>query len=133
MFYFNVLVYYYIFIIYISGSSEICSSGVSRGLAITGDIDVQVDTSMPDPVCIRCGYLDGFTVVLVTDTDNVTYHTGENVIVKFTDISVTKNGLILNDPANTFSDGTSIVCRFTPPGSLEVSHNITIEHICKKV
>ena len=38
---------------HISGSSQICSSSVSRGLAITGNIDVQVDISMPDPVCIR--------------------------------------------------------------------------------
>ena len=65
---------------------------------------------MPDSVCIRCGYLDGVTAVLVTDTDNVTYKTGEKVIVNTTDISVTNDGLILYDPGNTFSDSTSIVC-----------------------
>ena len=67
---------------------------------------------MPDPVCIRCGYIDNGVVVTVTNTDDVTYTTGGNVIINTTDISVTNNGLILNDPGNTFSDGTSIVCTF---------------------
>ena len=53
---------------------------------------------MPDPVCIKCGYLAGILPVIVTDTDNVTYNTGGNVIVNTTDISVTNDGLILNDP-----------------------------------
>ena len=110
---------------------QVCSSSVSRGLAITGNIDVQVDISTPDPVCIRCGYLDGFTVVLVTDTDDVTYNTRGNVIVNTTDISVTNDGLILNDPGNTFSDGTSIVCTFNQPGTGQVSRTISIEHLCK--
>ena len=116
---------------YISGSSQICSSSVSRGLAITGNIDIQVEISMPDPVCIRCGYLSGITVVLVTDTNSVTYNTGGNVIVNTTDISVTNDGLILSDPGNTFSDGTSIVCTFNQPGTGQVSRTITIEHFCK--
>ena len=38
------------------------------------------------------------------------------MIVNTTDISVTNDGLILNDPGNTFSDGTSIVCTFNQPG-----------------
>ena len=89
---------------------------------------------MSDPVCIRCGYLDAtFTVVLVTDTDDVTYNTGGNVIVNTTDISVTNDGLILYDPGNTFSDGTSIVCTFNQPGVMgSVSRTITIDHLCKK-
>ena len=87
--------------------------------------------STPDPVCIRCGYFDGNTVVLVTDTDDVTYNTGGNVIVNTTDISVTNDGLILNDPGNTFSDGTYIVCTFNQPGIGSVSRTITIEHLCK--
>ena len=118
---------------YISGSSQICSSSVSRGLALTGNIDIQVDISMPDPICIRCGYVDGSTVVLVTDTDDVTYSTGGNVIVDSTNISVTDDGLILDDPGNTFSDGTSIVCTFNQPGIEQVSRTITIEHLCKKI
>ena len=92
-----------------------------------------MDVSIPDPVCIRCGYLDGFTVVLVTDTDAVTYNTGGNVIVNTTDISVTNDGLILNDPGNTFSDGTTIVCTFNQPGMGSVSRIISIEHLCKKI
>ena len=116
---------------YISGSSQVCS--VDRGLAIIGNTDIQVDISMPDPVCIRCGYLDAtFTVVLVTDTDDVTYTTGGNVIVNTTDISVTDDGLILNNPGNTFSDGTRIVCTFNQPGNGQVSHTFTIEHLGKK-
>ena len=107
----------------------LCS--VDRGLAITGNADVQVDPFTPDPVCIRCGYLDGSTVVLVTATDNVTYNTGGNVIVNTTDISVTNNGLILNDPGNTFSDETSIVCTFNQPGTGQVSRTITIDHLRK--
>ena len=83
-------------------------------------------------VCIRCGYLDGITVVLVTDTDDVTYSTGGNVIVNTTDISVTNDGLILYDPGKTFSDGTSIVCTFNQPGMGSVSRTITIEHLRKK-
>ena len=118
---------------YILGSSQVCSSSVSRGLAITGNIDVQVDPFTPDPVCIRCGYLDGTTVVLVTDTDDVTYNTGGNVIVNTTDIFVTNDGLILNDPGNTFSDGTSIVCTFNQPGIGPVPRTITFEHLCKKI
>ena len=86
---------------------------------------------MPDPVCIRCGYLDGNTVVLVTDTDDVTYNTGGNVIVNTTDISVTNDGLILNDPGNTFSDDTAIVCTFNQPGMGSVSRTIAIEHLSK--
>ena len=89
--------------------------------------------SIPDPVCIRCGYLTGITVVLVTDTDNVTYSTGGNVIVNTTDISVTNDGLILNDPGNTFSDGTIIMCTFNQPGTGQVSRTVTIEHLCKKI
>ena len=116
---------------YISDSSQVCSSSDSRGLAITGNIDVQVDISIPDPVCIRCGYLNGFTVVLVTDTDDVTYNTGGNVIVNTTDISVTNDGLLLEDPGNTFSDETSIVCTFNQPTAGQVSRTITIEHLCK--
>ena len=111
---------------------HVCSSSVSRGLAITGNTDLQVQVSMPDPVCIRCGYLDGITAVLVTDTDDVTYNTGGNVIVNTTDISVTNDGLILNAPGNTFSDGTSIMCTFNQPGMGSVSRTITIEHLCKK-
>ena len=118
---------------YISGSYQVCSSSVGRGLAITGNIDVQVDTFTPDPICIRCGYLDGFMVILVTDTDNITYNTGGNVIVDTTDISVTNVGLILNNPGNTFSDGTSIVCTFNQPRNGQVSRTITIEHLCKKI
>ena len=88
---------------------------------------------MPDPVCIRCGYFDAtFTAVLVTDIDDVTYTTGGNVIVTTTDISVTNDGLILDDPGNTFSDGTDIVCTFNQPGFGSVSRTITIEHLCKK-
>ena len=91
-----------------------------------------MDISIPDPVCIKCGYLDGITVVLVTDTDDVTYNTGGNVIVNTTDISVTNDGLILYDPGNTFSDGNSIVCTFIQPGVMgSVSRTITIEHLCK--
>ena len=116
---------------YISGSSQVCSSSISRGLAITGNIDVQVDISIPDPVCIRCGYLDRITVVLVTDTDDVTYNTGGNVIENTTDWCVTNDGLILNDPGNTFSDKTSIVCTFNQPGMGSVSRTITIEYLCK--
>ena len=86
---------------------------------------------MPDPVCIRCGYLDGIMVVFVTDTDDVTYDTGGNLIVNTTDISVTNDGLILNDPGNTFSDDTSIVCTFNQTGMGLVSRTITIEHLCK--
>ena len=115
--------------LYISGSPQICS--VSRGLAPTGSIDIQVHIFTPDPVCIRCGYLDGITVVLVTDTDDVTYNTGGNVIVNTADISVTNYGLILDDPGNTFSDGNTIVCTFNQPGIGSVSRTITIEHLCK--
>ena len=110
--------------------TQICS-GNSRGLAITGNIDIQVEVSSPDPVCIRCGYLDGTTVVLVTDTDNVTYNTGGNVIVNTTDIFVTNDGLILNAPGKTFSDDTGIVCTFNQPGTGQVSRTITIDHLCK--
>ena len=92
-----------------------------------------MEVSTPDPLCIRCGYLDGITVVLVTATDNVTYNTGGNVIVNTTDISVTNDGLILNDPGNTFSDGNTIVCTFNQPGTGQVSRTITIEHFCKKI
>ena len=118
---------------YISGSSQICSFSSGRGLAIAGNIDIQVDISMPDPVCIRCGYLDGSIVVFVTDTDDVTYSIGGNVIINSTNISVTDDGLILDDPGNTFSDGTSIVCTFNQPGTGQVSRTITFEHFCKKI
>ena len=91
-----------------------------------------MEVSTPDPLCIRCGYLDGITAVLVTDRDNVTYNTGGNVIVNTTDISVTNDGLILNDPGNTFSDETSIVCTFNQPGTGQVSRTITIDHLRKK-
>ena len=109
-----------------------CAPNNSRGLAVTGDVDVPVGVSMPDPVCIRCGYLDGIMVVLVTDTDDVTYNTGGNVIVNTTDISISNDGLILDDPGNTFSDGTSIVCTFNQPGTGQVFRTITIEQLCKK-
>ena len=78
-----------------------------------------------------CGYLDGITLVLVTDTDDVTYNTGGNMIENTTDWCVTNDGLILYDPGNTFSDGTSIVCTFNQPGMGSVSRTITIEHLCK--
>ena len=106
---------------------------INEGIALQ-NIDIQVDIFTPDPVCIRCGYLDGLTIVLVTDTDDVTYNTGGDVIVNTTDISVTNNGLILKDPGNTFSDGTSIVCTFKEPRTSTglASHTITIEHLCKK-
>ena len=90
-----------------------------------------MDISIPDPVCIRCGYLDGITVVLVTDTDDVTYNTGGNVIVNTTDISVTNDGLLLEDPGKSFFDETSIVCIFNGPTGPAVSCTITIEHLCK--
>ena len=118
-------------LLHISDSCQLCSSSVSRGLAITENIDVQVQVSMPDPVCIRCGYLDGVTVKLVTDIDDVTYNTGGNVIVNTTDISVTNEGLILNDPGNTFSDGISIVCTFNQPRMRTVSRTISIEYLCE--
>ena len=85
-----------------------------------------MEVSTPDSLCIRCGYLDGATVVLVTDTDNVTYNTGGNLIVNTTDISVTNDGLILNDPGNTFSDGECIMCTFNQPGMGSFSRTITI-------
>ena len=91
-----------------------------------------MDIFTPDPVCIRCGYIDGITVVLVTDIGDVTYTTGGNVIVNTTDISVTNDGLILNDPGSTFDDDTNIVCTFNEPGTGQVSRTITIEHFCKK-
>ena len=92
-----------------------------------------MDIFTPDPVCKRCGYIAGLIAVLVTDTDDVTYNTGGNVIVNTTDISVTNDGLILNDPGSTFSDGTSIVCTFNQPGTGQESRTITIEHFCKKM
>ena len=112
--------------------SQICSPSVARGRALD-NILIQVEVSMPDPVCIRCGYVDDVTlvVVLVTNTDNVTYTTGGNVIANTTDISVTNDGLILNDPGNTIADGNTVQCTFNQPGTGQVTRTITVDHLCK--
>ena len=78
------------------------------------------------PVCIRCGYVTS-TVVLVTDPNNVTYADGDGqTITNSTDVIITNNGLILNDPLGSFDDGESIICNFDD-GTMSGEYDITIK------
>ncbi len=79
-------------------------------------MDVGSPSAVPVPVCIRCGYLlNGITLVLVVDLNLVTYvdnTNGQTITMNTTDIIITNNGLILNDPASSFQDGDSITCNY---------------------
>ncbi len=87
------------------------------------------------PICIRCGYPVGFTFIPVVDPGLVTYvdnTNGQTITMNTTDIIITNNGLILNDPASSFEDGDSITCNFddgTMSGSRFISIDIFSEFI----
>ena len=114
----------------IGSTQDPCDASNSVGRALSSTTSVLVDGSpsaVPVPVCIRCGYIIT-NVVLVTDPSTVTYtdNNGLDIIMNTTDIMITNNGLLLNDPASSFEDGDSITCNFND-GTMSGSHVISID------
>ena len=100
----------------IAGSASLLCDN-ERGIISTSNGTVLVDTSLPvDPVCIRCGFQDQ----LYTDPAIVTYHYNGAVIVNDTvgGVSVTDEGLIIQDPESYFDNGDHINCTFLPHNAM---------------
>ena len=85
----------------------------------------------PEPVCIRCGYI-GSTFVVVTDLSQVTYRdqNGVPLVNNTNNVVITDNGLILNDPAGSFTDGEAVRCQFDD-GIQSGTYAINIDIFCK--
>ena len=86
----------------------------------------------PVPVCIICGYLVSFVLQLVTDPSQVTYsdENGVPLVNNTNNVVITDNGLILNDPAGSFTDEEAIQCQFND-GMQSVTYPIIIDIFCK--
>ena len=85
-------------------------------------VDTTVDT---DPVCIRCGKFGG----IFTDPNEVQYIFGGNTVTSTTPgYNITDEGLIVDDPASTFTDGEEGSCVVT---SESINNGITINFLGK--
>ena len=86
----------------------------------------------PVPVCIRCGYLVSFQLQLVTNLSQVTYlnDNGVPLVNNTNNIVITDDGLILNDPAGSFTDGDGVQCQFDDGIRSEI-YPINIVIFCK--
>ena len=91
-------------------------------------------SAVPVPICFRCAACAYFSfgvtvnIVLVTDPNLVTYldNNGVPITMNSTDIMITNNGLLLNDPASSFQDGDSIRCNYND-GFMNGIYDITID------
>ena len=86
----------------------------------------------PVPVCIICGYLVSSDLELVTNLSQVTYNdeNGVPLVNNINNIVITDNGLILNDPAGSFTDGEAVQCQFNDGNQLR-TYAIIIDIFCK--
>ena len=87
----------------------------------------------PVPVCIRCGYFVSLQLLqLVTDLSQVTYNdeNGVPLVNNTNNVVITDNGLILNDPAGSFTDGEAVQCLFND-GIQSGTYSIIIDIFCK--
>ena len=85
------------------------------------------------PVCIICGYLNGsFVLQLVTNLSQVSYldDNGVPLVNNTNNVVITDNGLILNDPAGSFTDGEAVQCIFND-GIESGTYAINIDIFCK--
>ena len=104
-----------------------CDSSNTNGLIIlSSGITVFVNTLVDtDPVCIRCGTFGQ----LYTDPTEVMYIIDGNTITASTPgFNLTQFGLIVDDPANTFTDGEQASCIVA---SQSISNVFTIEFLGK--
>ncbi len=105
-----------------------CSLTESVGLTFNSIAVLVPPSAVPVPICIRCGYSIGINLVIVTDPNNVTYVDGDGqTITNSTDVIITNNGLILNDPLGSFDDGESIICNSVDDGTMSGEYDITIK------
>ncbi len=108
--------------------NPLCAISNTNGLIVTpvgGSVlvDTTVDT---DPVCIRCGKL---LQTLYTDPDEVEYiFNGNSVTTSTPGFNITDEGLIVDDPANTFTDGEQGTCVVA---SQSVNNAITVNFLGK--
>ena len=87
-------------------------------------VDTSVDT---DPVCIRCATFGQ----LFTDPNLVQYIFDSNAVTSTTPgFNITDEGLIVDDPANTFTDGEQGSCVVT---SQSINNAITINFLGKYI
>ena len=89
-------------------------------------VDITVDT---DPVCIRCGTF----VQLFTDPNHseVQYIFDGNTVTSTTPgFNITDEGLIVDDPASTFTDGEQGSCVVA---SQSINNGITINYLSKYI
>ncbi len=108
--------------------NPICAtSSNTNGLIVTpvgGSVlvDTTVDT---DPVCIRCGNFG----TLFTDPNEVVYFFNGMAVTSSTPgFNITDEGLIVDDPASTFTDGEQGTCVVA---SQSVNNAITINFLGK--
>ena len=107
--------------------NPLCStSNNTNGLIIGSPSTVLVDTSVDtDAVCIRCGTI----TQLFTDPNEVDYIFNGNIVNSTTPgFNITDEGLIVDDPANTFTDGEQGSCVVT---SQSINNTITINFLGK--
>ena len=107
--------------------NPLCATSNTNGFIISpvgGSVlvDTTVDT---DPVCIRCGQL----LTLFTDPNEVVYiFDGNTVTTSTPGFNITDEGLIVDDPASTFTDGEQGTCVVA---SQSVNNAITVNFLGK--
>ena len=106
--------------------NPLCSTSNNRGLFISSPSTILVNTlADTDPVCIRCGTFGQ----LFTDPNEVDYIFNGNTVTSTTPgFNITDEGLIVDDPVNTFTDGEVGNCIVT---SQSINNAITINFLGK--
>ena len=107
--------------------NPLCAISNTNGL-ITSPVggSVLIDTNADtDPVCIRCGTFGQ----LFTDSNEVEYIFDSNTVTSTTPgFNITDEGLIVDDPANTFTNGEQGSCVVA---SQSINSAITINFLGK--
>ena len=107
--------------------NPLCATSIINGLITspvggTVLVDIVADT---DPVCIRCGTFGQ----LFTDPNEVQYFFDGNIVTSTTPgFNITDEGLIVDDPASTFTDGEQGSCVVA---SQSINNAITINFLGK--
>ena len=106
--------------------NPVCSTSNTNGLIISSPSTVLVDIlAHTDPVCIRCGTF----IHLFTDSSLVDYFFDGMIVTSTTPgFNITDEGLIVEDPANTFTDGEVGNCVVVSPS---INNAITISFLGK--
>ena len=106
--------------------NPLCAINNSNGLIGPPVGTILVDTTVDtDPVCIRCATFGQ----LFTDPNEVKYLFDGNTVTSTTPgFNITDEGLIVDDPANTFSDGEQGSCVVA---SQSITNGISISFLGK--